>query len=88
VAVDDRDRLSRVPGAIGTPGRSADLLINYEIQRVTDARPGAEGSVAAHGNDYQGQSTRDWNDAVRQAMDELAPLLVKEIRRHPAPQPD
>lgn len=88
VAVDSRDGSSRVPGAIGTGGRSADLLINYQIQGLTDARTAAQGSVTACGSDYQGQPTRDWNDAVRQAMDELAPLVVKEIRKHPAPKPD
>ena len=86
--VDSQHGVTRIPGSIGNTTASPDLMINYEIQRTGEPQPFARGSVLAHGTDYQGQTTSDWNNSVREAMDRVAPLVIKELQRHPAPQPD
>ena len=58
-AIDNRDGMSRVPGNLGIGGRNPDLLVNYDLQRVSDPQPVSRGSVMAHGSNYQGQPTQD-----------------------------
>lgn len=88
VSLDSQRGLSRIPGSVGNTVSNSDLLLSYDVQRLSDPQPSSRGSVVVHGTNYQGQPAEDWNDAVRQAMDEAAPLILKQLRGFRAPDGD
>lgn len=80
------DNVSQVhPGEItsGSSLHMPDLQITFELFKVGSPAPLNEGMVVAHGTEYQGQPTQDWNDSVRQVMDSVAKRVIAEVRRQP-----
>jgi hypothetical protein len=78
------DNVSHVrPGEVtnGSSLHMPDLQITYELYKAGAPTALAQGIVVAHGTDYQGQPTQDWNDAVRQGMDGVAKRVIGELRK-------